>query len=188
MMIIPYLVTYKALFLNLLNNTSFTFNSSRSHEYSILASVNLMLRQTTLTTIERLLADQIRKNTIYEINGKMSHLPQSFKFDQTQQSLFTTTLEGLITFWTNEMSRFFQYSSAEILGKDISILFRDLNHNTFLNLIADVLKNGRTLYKRQTIMRKNGDAIDVDFCHSPLRDKDGNIIGIIHACSTILHD
>lgn len=147
-----------------------------------------MFHQTNLHTSGGQLADQIKVNLNYENNGKISHLPQPFMFDQTQQALFATTLEGLITHWNIEMSKLFQYSDAEILGKDISTIFKNRSHLAFLNLITDVLKNGRTLYKRQTIRRKNGDIIDVDFCHAPLRDKGGNIIGIIHACSTALYD
>ena len=143
-----------------------------------------MFHQTTLTTIESKLTEQIRNSKNFESMEQVSYLSQTLRFGQTQQALFTTNLEGLITHWTIEISQLFQYSDAEILGKDISILLEKLNHRTFLNLIADVLKNGRSIYKKQTIRRKNGETIDVDFCHSPLRDKEGNIIGIIHTYST----
>lgn len=147
-----------------------------------------MFHQNNLHTFESNLSDQIKVNPNDKKTGQISHPPRLLMFNQTQQALFTTTLEGLITHWNIEMSRLFQYSDAEILGKDISILFGNLNHRTFLNLIADVLKNGRSLYKRQTIRRKNGQTIDVDFCHAPLRDKQGNIIGIIHTYTTSMND
>lgn len=100
--------------------------------------------------------------------------------DQAQQALFITTLEGLINRWNFEASKLFQYPDVEILGKDISILYKNQSRSYFLNLVTNLLKNGRSLYIRQTMKRKNGDTFDAVLCHSPLRDQEGNIVGITH--------
>lgn len=111
---------------------------------------------------------------------------QSPIVDQPPKALFITTLKGIITHWNFEVSKLFQYSELEILGKDISILYENQCRSYFLNLINSLLKNGRSLYVRRKMKRKNGDIFDVNLCHSPLRDKEGNIIGITHNCEANL--
>jgi PAS domain S-box-containing protein len=109
--------------------------------------------------------------------------------ESSSDAIIATTLEGIVVTWNAAAERLYGYSSAEIVGKDISLLVpagrrqNDIpeNHQN----MAQQLRSGEPVEAYETIrVRKDGRRVDVEVSISPIRDAAGGVLG----ASFIAHD
>jgi len=98
--------------------------------------------------------------------------------ESSDDAIVSKTLEGIVTSWNAGAERMFGYSSSEVIGKSISFLIpKDLHAEEVL--LLDQVRMGKLIKHHETFRKcKNGDLINVSVNLTPIRDADGNIIGV----------
>jgi diguanylate cyclase (GGDEF)-like protein/PAS domain S-box-containing protein len=98
--------------------------------------------------------------------------------ESTQDAVIGKDLNGLITSWNNGAEKIFGYSSGEIIGAHISIIFPNNKHH-LVPIILSKLKLGENVDNFQTPMiSKLGEEIFVSITMSPIKNTEDEIVGI----------
>ena len=96
----------------------------------------------------------------------------------TDDAIVSKTLDGVVTSWNGGAERLFGYTADEMIGQSITTLFPPDR----LAEEAEILRRltaGDLLDHFETVrLRKNGSPIDVSLTLSPLKDADGNVVGV----------
>lgn len=97
--------------------------------------------------------------------------------ESSDDAIIGKTLEGNITSWNRGAEQVFGYSREEMIGKSITILIPEDRQSEEPQILAKI-RSGESVDHYETIRRrKDGRLIDISVTVSPIRDKDGNIIG-----------
>ncbi len=97
--------------------------------------------------------------------------------ESSDDAIVSKTLEGIITSWNAAAERLFGYNSQEAVGKHITLIIpRELYHEE--EDIISKLRRGIRIQHFETVrVRKDGSRIEVSLSISPVRDRNGKIIG-----------
>jgi PAS domain S-box-containing protein len=86
-------------------------------------------------------------------------------------------LNGIITSWNNSAEEIFGYTQTEVIGKPITILIPPARIDEEARIL-ERLRRGEPIKHYDTVRRrKDGTEINVSLTVSPVRDKNGRIIG-----------
>ena len=97
--------------------------------------------------------------------------------ESSADAILSVSLDGLITTWNPGAERIFGYTSAEIVGKHISLLIPS-DHSDEEPQILDRIKQGERIDHYQTIRTtKDGIRLDVSLSVAPMKGAGGRIIG-----------
>ncbi|HYP76801.1 MAG TPA: PAS domain S-box protein [Polyangiaceae bacterium] len=97
--------------------------------------------------------------------------------EASDDAIIGTTVAGIVSSWNEGARRLFGYSSAEIIGKPITLLVPPEQLLEFEGVLAKVA--GAETVRLDTLRRrKDGTDVDVSLTVSPVRDATGNVIGI----------
>ena len=101
-----------------------------------------------------------------------------------EDAIYAKSLDGVILSWNKGAEKTFGYSSSEMIGKNVSILFpKEKLQELKDNLLA--IKKGKALKRLESKrITKSGKIIDVSVSISPIKDKKNKVIG----ASTIARD
>ncbi|MDN3583464.1 PAS domain S-box protein [Mucilaginibacter flavus] len=120
--------------------------------------------------------------TVLDITDIKSAEEQSAKLAAIIQSsddaIISKTFDSVITSWNDAAERIFGYTAGEMIGESIYKLIPDELHHEEPQIISRLRSGQRVQHfetKRQT---KDGRLIDVSLTISPIRDRQGNMIGI----------
>lgn len=98
--------------------------------------------------------------------------------ESSDDAIISKTLESVITSWNDSAQRMFGYNADEIIGETIYKLIPPDRQNEE-PLIINRLKAGERVEHFETKrLTKDGRLIDVSLTISPIRDPQGNIIGV----------
>ena len=98
--------------------------------------------------------------------------------------IISKDLNGIITSWNDAARRVFGYSPEEMIGASILKLIPDHLHSDERTIIESI-RAGRRIEHFETVrLTKNGRLIDVSLTISPIKDKEGRVVG----ASKILRD
>jgi len=87
------------------------------------------------------------------------------------------TLEGTVVSWNAGAERLYGYTAAEIIGRPISGLIPVYRPNELPEIIERI-KAGERVEDFETVrIRKDGSAVEVLLCISPIKDAEGRIVG-----------
>ncbi|MFZ6770849.1 PAS domain-containing protein [Undibacterium sp. Di26W] len=104
--------------------------------------------------------------------------------ESSDDAIITKSLEGIITGWNPAAERLLGYSAKEALGKPITMLFPAALLGEEQHLLRRI-SNGERIPPFDTVrIHKAGHFVDVSITISPLRDRNGKVIG---ACK-LAHD
>ena len=96
----------------------------------------------------------------------------------TDDAIFSTDLDRIITSWNKGAERLYGYSAVEVIGKPILTLVPASHYEEEIRLFA-LCKEGQATENFETVRRrKDGTLFHVSLTISPVRDAQGNIIGI----------
>jgi PAS domain S-box-containing protein len=104
--------------------------------------------------------------------------------EHSEDAIIGKSLDGVIMSWNASAARMFGYSAEEVIGRHVSILVSpcmedDLGH------ILDHIRMGVPVFQYDTVrMKKDGLLIQVSLTISPIKDRNGKLIG----ASTIARD
>ena len=97
--------------------------------------------------------------------------------DSSDDAIVSKDLNGTITSWNKSAERLFGYTAAEAVGKSVLMLIPKGRQDEELEIITR-LKRGEHVDHFDTVrVRKDGTLIDVSLTISPIRDREGQIIG-----------
>ncbi len=95
----------------------------------------------------------------------------------SEDAIVGKTLDGIITSWNQAAEKMFGYRSEEIMGRSVFLLIPPEHQAEEDRLLAAVrLGESVKVYETERI-RKDGGRIAVSVTISPIRDKEGRIIG-----------
>jgi PAS domain S-box-containing protein len=100
------------------------------------------------------------------------------------EAIITATLEGIITSWNPAAERLYGYSSDEIIGQPGQSLSPQDRRHELGDVLARLVAGDQVLSLETVCVRKDGTGFPVLMTVSPIRDKDGAIVG----ASTISRD
>ncbi len=104
--------------------------------------------------------------------------------ESSEDSIFSKTLDGVITSWNKSAERLYGYSAEEIVGRHVSVLAPPDRPNEIPDLL-ERLKRGERIDQLETKrVTKDGRVLDIALTISPIRNTRGKIIG----ASTIARD
>ena len=87
-------------------------------------------------------------------------------------------LEGRVVLWNQGAQRLYGYTEAEMCGKSISLLVPPGHDDDVPELIRRA-QAGERIEEHETVRaRKDGTQVDVSLTVSPIRDRDGTVVGI----------
>ena len=98
--------------------------------------------------------------------------------DSSNDAIIGKTLEGVITTWNRGAEQVYGYTAEEMVGRNVSKLVPDERPDEVREIIAGMIAAGaRTEHFETQRVCKDGRLIDVSMTVSPIRDRDGNIVG-----------
>jgi len=104
--------------------------------------------------------------------------------ESSDDAIITKTSKGIITSWNSGAERIYGFSAKEVLGKPISILIPP-GQTDEVPGILERIKREESIHHYETMRRrKDGQIIHASVSISPIKDKEGRIIG----ASTIARD
>ena len=83
----------------------------------------------------------------------------------------------MITFWNPGAERLYGYTTAEAVGRSISMLIPEHRGNEEKHILSTILSGGRVEHYETERVRKDGKIVVVSLTVSPIVDDDGEITG-----------
>jgi PAS domain S-box-containing protein len=108
-----------------------------------------------------------------EQSAKLAAIIQS-----SDDAIISKTFDSMITSWNTAAERIFGYTAAEMIGKSIYKLIPEELHHEEPQIIARLTSGERIQHYETKRKTKDGRLIDVSLTISPIRDRQGNIIGL----------
>jgi PAS domain S-box-containing protein len=99
--------------------------------------------------------------------------------DQIHDSVVSTDLDGRVTSWNKGAERLFGYRAKEALGKHISFVYPEDEHEFLQKLVIKPLKEKGEHEVEVRMRRKSGEDFFAHLSLSLLRDGEGSVVGMI---------
>lgn len=147
---------------------------------------------------EKSLFEEISKDialTLHDINSEIKRREAEKKLRESEEwlsvtlasigdAVIATDCDGLITFLNNEASRLTGWPSEEVVGRDIREVFHIVNENSregIENPVTKVLEDGLVvgLANHTVLISRDGHETPIDDSGAPIRNGDGEIIGVV---------
>jgi PAS domain S-box-containing protein len=97
--------------------------------------------------------------------------------ESSEDAIVSKTLDGVIRSWNGGAERLFGYTSAEAVGRPITMIIPPERQDEE-RVILDRLYRGERIEHFETVrVAKDGRRIDISLTVSPVRDVEGNVIG-----------
>ena len=97
--------------------------------------------------------------------------------DSSDDAIIGKTLDTIIRSWNTGATRIFGYEPHEIIGKSVYTLIPPDRHDEEPVIVGRLSRGERIDHFETVRVRKDGTLVDVSLSVSPIRDRDGRIIG-----------
>jgi two-component system cell cycle sensor histidine kinase/response regulator CckA len=116
--------------------------------------------------------ERLKQQAVKEAQALLAAVVES-----SQDAIISKNLEGVILSWNTGAERLFGYKDAEVIGKPVTLMIPEKNHEEE-RLILERIRHGDRIAPFETIRRsKDGRTIDISLTISPILDGAGRIIG-----------
>lgn len=132
-------------------------------------------------------ASHILRDITAEKEAEVKHSILSAIIEDSEDAIISKDLNGVITSWNKGAEAIFGYLPEEIIGKHITVLIPgERIHEE--DTILESIHHGDKIEHFETIrMGKSGSLIPISLTVSPVRDKQGEIVGISKIARNINH-
>lgn len=97
--------------------------------------------------------------------------------ESSDDAILSKTLDGIITSWNPGATRLFGFTADEAIGQPITIIIPEDRLSEEATII-NKLRHGERVEHFETVRRrKDGSPVDISLTVSPVRDRQGRIIG-----------
>ena len=122
-------------------------------------------------------AAKIARDVTEEKKAEQAALRLAAIVESSDDAIVSKDLNGVVTSWNKGAERIFGYTAEEMVGQSITTIIPPELQDDEPRILAK-LRAGERIDHFQTVrMRKNGERLDVSLTISPVRDKNGTIIG-----------
>jgi two-component system CheB/CheR fusion protein len=97
--------------------------------------------------------------------------------ESSDDAVVSKDLDGVVLTWNRGAERLFGYSSAEVVGKPITILIPSDRHTEECRILGRIRRGERVDHYETVRRRKDGSLVDISLTVSPIKDAEGRIIG-----------
>jgi two-component system, cell cycle sensor histidine kinase and response regulator CckA len=97
--------------------------------------------------------------------------------ESTDDAILTKDRRGTIVDWNRSAERLYGYSADEAIGRPVSMLVPPERSGEERRILQEVLSGSRVDHYDTERMRADGSRVFVSLSVSPLRDRDGEIVG-----------
>lgn len=104
--------------------------------------------------------------------------------ESSEEAIIGKALDGKIASWNDGARKLYGYTEAEAVGHPIAMLVPPESAQELAPLMERVKRGEHISHFETTRRRKDGELAEVSLSMSPIRNSDGQIVGI----STIAHD
>ncbi len=98
--------------------------------------------------------------------------------ESSDDAIISKTLESVITSWNDAAERMFGYAAQEIIGETIYKLIPPDRQDEEPRILARLKKGERVEHFETQRVTRDGRLLDVSLTISPIKDKQGTIIGV----------
>ncbi|HJP82823.1 MAG TPA: ATP-binding protein [Fimbriimonadaceae bacterium] len=98
--------------------------------------------------------------------------------ESSDDAIVTKSLEGIVTSWNKGAERIFGFTAEEIIGKSILTIIPPERHHEEPVILAKIAAGERIDHFETVRMAKDGSKVHISLTVSPIKDFDGNIVGI----------
>jgi len=99
-------------------------------------------------------------------------------FESCDDAVITKTLDGRITSFNPGAARMYGYSPEEVIGQSMSMLIPADRAHELADILGSISRGEHIDHYETKRVAKNGALFDVSVTASPIRDGDGEIIGV----------
>lgn len=122
------------------------------------------------------------RNELFKVEQYMSHLASIV--ESSDDAIISKSLDGTIESWNKGGEKMFGYNAKDAVGENISLIIPP-EYADEEKKIVDRIRNNEIIDHFETMrMKENGEQFFVSLTVSPLKDREGTIIGV----STIARD
>ncbi len=126
--------------------------------------------------VEREVRESGNRRAKRKANQKAAHL--ATVVDSSNDAIMSKTLDGVIVSWNSAAERLYGWSEIEATGRNVSMLV-PMDKVDELDGIMRRLRAGEKIEYFETVrLHRDGRRIDVALIISPIRDGDGQMVGI----------
>jgi PAS domain S-box-containing protein len=142
----------------------------QQYKWSIAAITTISILQTLL--LLGLLLGRSRRRRAEEVRNRLAAIVES-----SDDAILSKDLNGTITAWNEGATRMYGYSSAEVVGKNISILSPPELKDELSDILERIRLREGVRHLETVRVTKDGRRIDISLTVSPLKDRNGTVIG-----------
>ncbi len=95
----------------------------------------------------------------------------------SDDAIVSKNLQGIITSWNQSAERMFGYSAEEAVGRHITLIIPHERLAEEIDILARIGRGEGVDHFETVRVRKDGSSIDLSLTISPIKDKDGRVIG-----------
>ncbi|HYO26108.1 MAG TPA: PAS domain S-box protein [Lacipirellulaceae bacterium] len=105
--------------------------------------------------------------------------------EHSDDAIIGESVDGMITSWNAAAERLYGYSAGEAVGQPIAMLTPADKRDELSELLSRLRAGTGVSGHETTRLRKDGSVVDVSITISPIRDRDGEVIGASKICRDI---
>ncbi|MFD2581949.1 PAS domain S-box protein [Pedobacter vanadiisoli] len=122
-------------------------------------------------------ASQIIRDISREIIAEQQQATLAAIIEGSDDAIISTTVGGIITSWNKGAQAIFGYAPSEVIGRHMALLLpADRRHEEDM-INSKVSRDNKTEHFQTVHIAKNGALIPVSLTVSPVRNKNGDVIG-----------
>jgi two-component system cell cycle sensor histidine kinase/response regulator CckA len=114
-----------------------------------------------------------------------AHFHLAAIIESSEDAIISKDLTGTILTWNDAAQRVYGYSAEETIGRKMLLLFPPDRVNEEVDILARIGRGEQVSHFETTRVRKGGSTIEVSLTISPIRDRDGKVIGVSHVARDI---
>ncbi len=124
-------------------------------------------------------SDILRVGAAQDVAQTLEHTLEHFQaiVQSSDDAIISKTLDGLVISWNSGAQSIFGYTEREMLGKSILVLFPPERKDEEAHILEQVLSGARVDHFETERLHKNGNRIHVSVTISPIRDRNGVVVG-----------
>jgi PAS domain S-box-containing protein len=125
-----------------------------------------------LTGAVNLLVDVTERKGLERSQAHLSAIVES-----SDDAILSKNLDGIIQSWNKGAERLFGYTAEEAVGKPVLMLIPEDRHSEEPQIIERLRRGERVDHFETVRRRKDGSLIDISLTISPVKDKNGKVVG-----------
>ena len=153
------------------------FDTVRRHKNGTLLDISLTVSPVKDGTGNIIGASKIARDITERKRAEATAARLVAIINSSHDAIISKDLNGHITSWNKGAEMLFGYQPDEIIGKPVTVLMPDDRVDEEFGILERIRK-GEAIEPYETVrQRKDGSSVEISLSISPIRDKDGKIIG-----------